>query len=133
MAEEKSARSNKDNIDEKTELAENRTDWAQERTLLAKERTFSAWARTGISSMIAGVGIAEFLKEVEPLWIARILGILLILTGGTIFIIGFFSYKNALKELSEKDIRSKSIWVILIITLALIASAGLSFFIIILN
>ncbi|CAN5488277.1 hypothetical protein BH23BAC1_BH23BAC1_31930 [soil metagenome] len=133
MAEEKSARSNKDNIDEKTELAENRTDWAQERTLLAKERTFSAWARTGISSMIAGVGIAEFLKEVEPEWIACILGILLIVTGGTIFGLGFFSYRNALKKLAKKGIRSTSIWIILAITLALIFSAGLALFLIVLN
>ena len=133
MAEAKAAQKEQYDGKDKTELAEDRTDWAKERTLLAKERTFSAWARTGISSLIAGVGIAEFLTKVDPEWIARFLGILLIITGGSIFIVGFFSYRNALKKLSQQGIRSNSIWVVLAITLALMGSAGLAFFIILMN
>ncbi len=130
MAEEKPAPGKQHKGENKTELAEDRTDWAQERTLLAKERTFSAWARTGISSMIAGLGIAKFLTSVQPDWVARILGALLIAIGGTIFVLGFFSYRNALKKLSSKGIRNTSIWIILIITLGLLISAGLAIFLI---
>ncbi len=115
-----------DNKD-KSELAEDRTDWAMERTLLAKERTFSAWGRTGISAMVAGIGIARFLTSVESPWVARALGMILVATGAAIYIIGFLSYYKALKKLSEKGIRNSSIWIIGIITIGLLVSAGLAF------
>lgn len=123
----------KDNHKNKQGLAEDRTDWAMERTLLAKERTFSAWARTGISSMIAGVGIAEFLGSVDHAWIARVMGVILIITGGTIYTIGFFSYRKALQKLAEQNIRSTSYWLIVLVTLGLIFSAGLALLLIIMN
>lgn len=118
---------------DKQDLAEDRTDWAMERTLLAKERTFSAWARTGISAMIAGVGIAKFLSNIDYPWIARTLGILLILTGGTIYVIGFVSYRKALEKLAEKGIRNTSIWLIALVSFGLMISAGLALLLIIRN
>jgi putative membrane protein len=111
----------------KSELARDRTDWAMERTLLAKERTFSAWSRTGISAMVAGIGIARFLSSVNSPWVARTLGIILVATGAAIYIVGFISYYKALKKLSEKGIRNSSIWIIGIITIGLLVSAGLAF------
>lgn len=111
----------------KGELARDRTDWAMERTLLAKERTFSAWSRTGISAMVAGIGIARFLSSVSSPWVARTLGIILVATGAAIYVIGFLSYYKALKKLSEKGIRNSSIWIIGIITLGLLISSGLAF------
>ncbi|MFN6944113.1 MAG: YidH family protein [Cytophagaceae bacterium] len=122
------------NVDGKAgrrELAGDRTEWAQQRTLLAKERTFSAWIRTGISSMIAGLGISEFLTSVAYPWLARILAIILILAGGTIYAIGFFSYRKALKELADLGIRSTSLWMIGAIAFLLIMASGITLFIII--
>jgi putative membrane protein len=103
----------------KNELAEDRTEWAQQRTLLAKERTFSAWTRTGLSCMAAGLGIARLLSDIESLWVARSLGAILIVTGGVIFALGFISYRRALIKLEEENIRSTSIWLIGVITLAM--------------
>jgi putative membrane protein len=113
--------------EDKNELAEDRTQWAIERTLLAKERTFSAWSRTGISAMVAGIGIARFLSSVNSPWVARTLGIVLVATGAAVYIIGFISYYKALKKLSEQGVRSTSIWLIGIITIGLLVSAGLAF------
>ena len=111
---------------DRTEQAEERTDWAQERTLLAKERTFSAWGRTGLSAMAAGLGIAHLLESTDYPWITRTVGVLLILTSGLIFAIGFISYRKALQKLSEKGIRGTSIWVIGLITIFLIFSTILA-------
>jgi putative membrane protein len=114
----------------KQELAQDRTDWAQERTLLAKERTFSAWGRTGISAMAAGLAIARLLGSVESPWIARTVGALLIFTGGAIFVLGFLSYRKALRKLAEEGIRGTSIWIIAAVTLALMFSAVLALFLV---
>jgi putative membrane protein len=110
----------------KQALAEDRTDWAQERTLLAKERTFSAWVRTGLSAMAAGLAISRLLGTVDSPWIARMLGALLILTGGAIYVLGFVSYRKALRQLAERGIEGTASWVIGIITLALMTSSALA-------
>lgn len=52
-------------------LARERTDLARQRNLLANERTFSAWLRTGLSAMVAGLGIARLLGSGGSLLIAR--------------------------------------------------------------
>lgn len=110
----------------RNELAEDRTEWAQQRTLLAKERTFSAWTRTGLSCMAVGLGIARLLSDVDSLWLARALGAILIISGGVIFAVGFISYRRALIKLSEEGIRSTSIWLIGVITLAMVLGAVLA-------
>jgi putative membrane protein len=110
----------------KQELAEDRTDWAQERTLLAKERTFSAWGRTGMSAMAVGLGIARLLDVTDSPWIARTIGAVLIVTGGAIFALGFFSYRKALKQLADEGVRGMSIWAIGILTFGLMVSAALA-------
>jgi putative membrane protein len=110
----------------KQELARDRTDWAEERTLLAKERTFSAWSRTGISAMAAGLAIARLLGTVERPWIARALGAVLIVTGAAIYAVGFLSYRKALRRLALEGVRGGPLWIMGIITLALMFSAGLA-------
>ncbi len=112
--------------DERTEMANERTDWAQERTLLAQERTFSAWARTGTSAMAVGLGIARLLPAVDNPWLARTLGVIMVLAGAAIFIVGFFSYRQALEKLEQEGIRGTSLLVIGIITIGLLASAILA-------
>jgi putative membrane protein len=110
----------------KHDMAEHRTDWAHERTLLAKERTFASWVRTGISSMAAGLAIAKLLGSVESPWIVRILGVLLIFSGGIIYGLAFLSYRNALKKLVEEGVRSTPLWIIGVITLLLMVSTTLA-------
>lgn len=110
----------------KQQLAEDRTDWAQERTLLAKERTFSAWGRTGISAMAAGLAIARLLTTVDSPWIARLLGAVLIVTGGAIFAIGFLSYRKALKKLAEEGMRATPLWALGAITFGLMFASVLA-------
>lgn len=110
----------------KKDMAQDRTDWAQERTLLAKERTFSAWGRTGISAMAAGLAISRLLSSVESPWIARTLGVVLILTGGLIYVLGFLSYRKTLKALADEGVRGTSLWVVGTITFALLFSAALA-------
>ena len=110
----------------KGELAQDRTEWAQERTLLAKERTFSAWARTGLASVAAGFAIARLFGTVESDWVAIILGVILVFTGGLIFILGYLSYRKALKELEEQGIRGTPQWMITLVTVLLVISSILA-------
>ncbi|SDB25016.1 putative membrane protein [Desulfonatronum thiosulfatophilum] len=114
------------NTESKNEMAHDRTEWAQQRTLLAKERTFMAWGRTGISAMAAGLAIARFLGSVDSAWIARTLGAVLIVTGGIIFGVGFFSYRKALKKLSAVGVRGAPLWIIGAITFGLMFSSALA-------
>jgi putative membrane protein len=111
---------------DRTDWAQDRTDWAQERTMLAKERTLMAWGRTGISAMAAGLGISRFLGSVESPWLARTLGTVLILTGGVIYVLGFLSYRKALKKLAEVGVRGAPLWIIGVITFALMFTTVLA-------
>ena len=70
-------------------LAVERTDLARQRNLLANERTFSAWVRTGLAAVVAGLGIARLLDSGEWMWMARVIGAILILTSGGIYVIAF--------------------------------------------
>jgi putative membrane protein len=106
----------------KQELAEDRTDWALERTLLAKERTFSAWVRTGIAAVAAGLATARLLDSVDLRWIARTVGVLLTVVGGLIFLLGFLSYRKGLDKIADKFEQGSPLWMILLITIALISS-----------
>lgn len=69
------------------------------------------------------LAIAKLLGSVESPWIARTLGLALILTGGTIYALGFLSYRNALEALVQKGVRSTPLRLIGVITLLLMFSA----------
>ncbi len=60
--------------DEREELAEERTEWADQRTFLARQRTLASWLRTSLACMAVGIGVTEFVTEVEPQWIISALG-----------------------------------------------------------
>ena len=107
-------------------LAAERTDWAEERTLLAKERTFSAWGRTGISAMAAGLAISRLLASTDTPWLARTLGAVLIVTGAALYVVGFLSYRKALRSLAREGVHGTSLWVMGAITLALMVSSTLA-------
>jgi putative membrane protein len=112
--------------EERTHWAEERTDWALQRNVYAKERTFSAWMRTGLSSVAVGLGIARLLSAVGQEWVARTIGVLLILTGGVTYALSFWRYLQDYHELQEEGLQLTSVWLIGGLTLALILSAVLS-------
>jgi putative membrane protein len=53
--------------------------YAADRTVLAAERTYAAWVRTGLTSLIAGVGAKASLGSVLPEWAILSSGTLLVL------------------------------------------------------
>jgi putative membrane protein len=109
----------------KQELAQERTDWAKERTLLAKQRTFAAWLRTGLSSVAVGFAAAEFLGDLEPQWLVKTASILLVVSGGVIFVIGFLGYRDTFRKLQEEGTQGISPWIIGGVTLAMLLGATL--------
>jgi putative membrane protein len=119
--------------DQRTELAEERTDWAEERTLLAKQRTFSAWVRTGLAAMAVGFGVTRLLEKVEPAWMITTIGVILIVTGAVIHILGFMSYRKTLQKLNREGIQGIPLWLIGLITFALILSAGIGVWLVVVN
>jgi inner membrane protein YidH len=86
-------------------LSEERTNWAHERTRLAKERTFAAWLRTGLSTMAVGFALVKFLPSVEPRWLLRLMGLLFVSAGGTLFVLGYRTYHVTIKKLEREGFR----------------------------
>jgi putative membrane protein len=104
----------------KQELAEERTDWAKERTLLAKQRTFAAWLRTGLASAGGGFAAAEFLGELEPRWMVLTASVLLVLSGGVIFVIGYFGYRDTFRKLRNEGVQGLHPWAIAGVTFTML-------------
>ena len=89
--------------EQRTELAEDRTEWADQRTYLAQERTFAGWVRTGLTSMAVGLGILEFVRELEPEWLITAIGLIFIVVGGGIEVLAFMSHRNISLSMSDNE------------------------------
>jgi putative membrane protein len=111
----------------RSDLAEDRTQWAHRRTLLAKERTFAAWVRTGLAVIAVGFGVTRLLREFEPRWLVMAIGAFLILNGIIILGLGYWSYREAFRELEQEGVRGLPMWLIggLALMLMLAGVAGL--------
>ena len=59
--------------------------YAADRTVLAAERTYAAWVRTGLVSLVAGVGAKASLGNVLPDWAILFNATLLVLFSGFCF------------------------------------------------
>ncbi len=59
--------------------------YAADRTVLAAERTYAAWTRTGLVSLVAGVGAKASLGSVLPEWAILFNSTLLVLFAGFCF------------------------------------------------
>jgi putative membrane protein len=105
--------------------AEERNNAALVRTLLAKERTYSAWVRTGLACVAAGLGIVRLLQELEPRWMVYALGALLVGTGGVLFMISFWRYRQPLDHAMQPQQAEAPVWLIGLLTAALLLAAGL--------
>ncbi len=74
-------------------------------TILANERTFSAWVRTGIAAELGGLAVSRFLilGLIHYRWVARAIGVILILVGIVIYIIALLSYRKALEGIQTNE------------------------------
>jgi putative membrane protein len=85
--------------------ADEHTKWAYERTRLAKERTFAAWVRTGLSSIAVGLAIVKLLPSIQPRWLLHTIGIIFVGTGGTLFVLGYRTYRVVIKKLEQEGFK----------------------------
>ena len=108
------------------DLARFRTEWADERTRMAAERTFAAWLRTGLALVAGGLATARLLTSIEPAWLVRAMGVILIVLGGTIFALGFRTYREMSQDLKEEEIESTSVWFLGLMTLVLLLAAAVA-------
>lgn len=51
---------------------------------LANERTFLAWNRTALALIAGGLGVMQFLPDLEPVWLRRALALVLVACGGVV-------------------------------------------------
>lgn len=114
-------------------LAEERTDWALERTLLAKQRTFGAWMRTGMASVVLGVGAARLLTDLGPAWVLQGASGLLLAVGMATFWFGFQGYRRVFRKLSDEGVRGTSLRVAGTIAVSLTAATLILFVLILLE
>lgn len=103
---------------------------ALDRTVLANERTYAAWIRTGLTSLVAGLGIARFLSNSMPLWSTHIIATILILFSAVSFILAAWRYEHLHVGMAHLDVRMIPVYTvkissIVLVSCSLIALAGL--------
>jgi putative membrane protein len=98
-----------------------------EKTLLAAERTFSAWIRTGLAGMAGGLAILRLIEFKTPIHqlLAHIIGEVLILWGGAIFIFAALDYRKLLIQLHVKKRYQTFTWTFLLIIVPLLIITSL--------
>ena len=103
---------------------------ALDRTALANERTYAAWIRTGLTSLVTGLGIARFLVDSMPLWSIRTISAALTLFSAAAFYIAAWRYEHFHVGMTHLDIKMIPVGVVklvsfVLVTCSLIALAGL--------
>jgi putative membrane protein len=71
------------------------------RFLLANERTLLAWIRTGVTLLVAGLGVHQFGSKVAA---QTVLALLLILVGGTATGVGGLRYLAADRAIRRNEL-----------------------------
>ncbi len=112
-------------------LAQENNKVARQRALLDSERTFSAWLRTGLASVIAGFGVSIFMASGTHSWLAPLVASIFILTGSVVYVLAFWSYQEAYKELRAEDFSRMSLWIPSLLVSILLVTSGFSFFLLI--
>jgi len=103
---------------------------ALDRTVLANERTYAAWIRTGLASLVTGLGIARFLSESMPLWSIRTIAVLLILFSAAAFFLAAWRYEHLHIGMSHLDVKMIPVGFVklsslVLVTCSLVALVGL--------
>ncbi|MHB0934792.1 MAG: YidH family protein [Armatimonadota bacterium] len=111
MSEGHDESSTDDDSSPRTGLARDRTEWAAHRTVLANERTFSAWLRTGLAAVGGGLAVAELLGTGATGWLARVIGILLILGGAGISLLARWRFHQLSTELKARQLHVMPAWI----------------------
>jgi putative membrane protein len=112
-------------------LAKDRTELAQERTILATERTFSAWVRTGLAAMVTGLGVVHLLEVPSMPWATPLMGSILVLLGGGIYVIAFYRYSRLLRKVTAGRGTAFPIWLSAVLTALLLLTILIALVIII--
>ena len=107
-------------------IADDQTKWALERTRLAKERTFTAWMRTGLGSMAVGLGLVKLLPDVEPMWIIKVIGVLLVCNSIAVISVGYRTYEQVLEKLDREGYKGISAWTMRAVTAVLLIAGILA-------
>lgn len=111
------------------ELSGERSELAVQRTILANIRTFSAWIRTGLSAVLAGLTIANFIGNNElfsdtVLFLGMSIGFIFVTVGIFIYIMAYISYKKSFEELTEEEAKTSiSLKFLLIVTVGMSLTA----------
>jgi putative membrane protein len=85
--------------------ADRRTVLSADRTLLAAERTYAAWVRTALAALASGVGATAVMKDVLPLWFAKLTGSVLVLFAGFCLVAAVWRELTGVKLLRHPDMR----------------------------
>ncbi|NIA01327.1 MAG: DUF202 domain-containing protein [Planctomycetia bacterium] len=78
---------------------------ALDRTVLANERTYAAWIRTGLASLVTGLGVARFLSDSMPLWSTHTIAATLILFSANAFFLAAWRYKHLHVGMAHLDVK----------------------------
>lgn len=89
------------------QMSGERSELAVQRTIMANSRTFSAWIRTGLSSVLAGLSIVNFIVGSGVLHgFVLLIGLLFVLIGMTIYIMAYINYKKNYDIFEEAEVTS---------------------------
>lgn len=89
------------------QMSGERSELAVQRTILANARTFSAWIRTGLSSVLAGLSIVNFIVGAEAFHsFVLLIGLLFVFIGIVIYIMAFINYKKSYDILESEQVES---------------------------
>jgi putative membrane protein len=102
---QRSARAVEQSMDRFADSADRRTILSADRTLLAAERTYAAWVRTALAALASGVGATAVMKEVLPLWLAKLTGSVLVLFAGFCLVAAVWRELQGVKQLKHPDMR----------------------------
>ena len=76
-----------------------------------------SWPSTG------GLASARLLTLVEPQWLVRVAGTIFVLLGCIIFLLGFRTYWEVIRDLKQEEVETTSTWFLRVLTLMLIIVA----------
>jgi len=94
---------------------------ALDRTALANERTYAAWIRTGLASLVTGLGIARFLVDSMPLWSTRTIAAILLIFSAVAFFLAAWRYEHLHVGMAHLDVRMIPVGMVKLSSLVLIA------------
>ncbi len=115
------------NIKTVEEKQPDRNSLALDRTVLANERTYQSWLRTGLASLVSGLGVAKFLKDIMPLGILLIVASILILFSAVAFLLSSWRYSHLHLRIVHLDIDATPMWLVKTVSLILACCSLIAF------